>query len=80
MPCSLSCGAMGTPSISWEMQNVERYERAMVICLNDPGVDGLLVIFTSPVRRGPEELAAAVVKIAGPLRNHHHDLDGRKDR
>jgi acetyltransferase len=45
--------------------DVERYEKVMAVCLNDPGVDGLLVIFTPQYVVGPEELAAAVVKIAG---------------
>jgi acetyltransferase len=45
--------------------DLERYERVMNICLNDPDVDGLLVIFTPQYVVGPEELAAAVVRITG---------------
>jgi acetyltransferase len=44
--------------------DVERYERVVRICLADPGVDGVLVIFTVQDAAQPEELANAIVRLA----------------
>ncbi|HUJ88863.1 MAG TPA: bifunctional acetate--CoA ligase family protein/GNAT family N-acetyltransferase [Syntrophorhabdales bacterium] len=44
--------------------DVERYERILRICLADPGIDGILVIFTAQGAAEPDELARAVVRLA----------------
>ena len=43
--------------------NVERYVNAAGICLKDPGVDGMLVIYVPQAMIRPEELARAVVEV-----------------
>jgi acetyltransferase len=43
---------------------VERYVKAASTCLEDPGVDGLLVIHVPQAMIRPEELAQAVVEVA----------------
>ena len=42
----------------------ERYAKAIKICLDDPDVDGILVIFTPQDAARPDELASAVASIA----------------
>ncbi|HVN24701.1 MAG TPA: bifunctional acetate--CoA ligase family protein/GNAT family N-acetyltransferase [Syntrophorhabdales bacterium] len=44
--------------------DVERYENVIRICLEDPNVDGVLVIFTAQGSAEPGELAHAVVRLA----------------
>jgi len=44
--------------------DVERYERIVRICLEDSGVDGVLVIFTAQGVAEPGELAEAMVRLA----------------
>jgi len=44
--------------------DIERFVRSIEICLNDPAVDGLLIIFTPQNVATPDELAEAVVEIA----------------
>ncbi|MGD0232301.1 MAG: bifunctional acetate--CoA ligase family protein/GNAT family N-acetyltransferase [Syntrophorhabdales bacterium] len=44
--------------------DVERYERVMRICLEDEGVDGILVVFTPQGAAPPGELAQAVAGLA----------------
>ena len=43
--------------------NVDRFINTVTICLEDPGVDGILVIFTPQNVATPDELAGAVVEI-----------------
>ena len=42
----------------------ERYQQAVDICLEDPGVDGAIVILTPQAMTRPTEVAAAVIKSA----------------
>ncbi|MDH3275635.1 MAG: bifunctional acetate--CoA ligase family protein/GNAT family N-acetyltransferase [Gammaproteobacteria bacterium] len=42
----------------------ERYRQAVDICLEDPGVDGAIVILTPQAMTRPTEVAAAVIKSA----------------
>ena len=42
----------------------ERYLKAINICLNDPGVDGILIIYTPQGATKPHELAKTVVEIS----------------
>jgi len=58
---------------SWSKRNpidilgdadVERYVRVMSLLLNDPRVDGMLIIFTPQMVATPEDLAEAVAQIA----------------
>ena len=42
----------------------ERYEQALDICLEDPGVDGAIVILTPQAMTQPTEVAEAVIKSA----------------
>jgi len=58
---------------SWSKRNpidilgdadVERYVRVMSLLLNDPRVDGMLIIFTPQMVATPEDLAEAVSQIA----------------
>ncbi|MDH3435293.1 MAG: GNAT family N-acetyltransferase, partial [Gammaproteobacteria bacterium] len=42
----------------------ERYQRALDICLQDPGVDGAIVILTPQAMTRPTEVAEAVIKSA----------------
>jgi acetyltransferase len=44
--------------------DVGRYTRAAEICLKDPGIDGLLVIYTPQDAARSEEVAAALIKTA----------------
>jgi acetyltransferase len=44
--------------------DVDEYERAVRICLNDPGVDGVLVIFTAQGVGKPHEVAQAMGRLA----------------
>ena len=44
--------------------DVERYTKAIHICLNDSEVDGVLIIYTPQNVAGPSELAEAVMNIA----------------
>ena len=44
--------------------DVERFIAALKICLQDSGVDGLLIIYTPQGIAAPEELAAAVADLA----------------
>jgi len=44
--------------------DVERYVRIVKMCLADPGVDGILVIFTAQGAAKPDELAQAIVRVA----------------
>ena len=43
--------------------DVDRFVNTVTICLEDPGVDGILVIFTPQNVATPDELAGAVVEI-----------------
>ena len=43
---------------------LERYQRAMDICLEDPGVDGAVVILTPQAMTKPTQAAEAVIKSA----------------
>ncbi|MES9826958.1 MAG: bifunctional acetate--CoA ligase family protein/GNAT family N-acetyltransferase [Candidatus Thiodiazotropha sp.] len=42
----------------------ERYRSAVDICLNDPGVDGTIVILTPQAMTEPEEVARALIDLA----------------
>ncbi|MEW8646801.1 MAG: bifunctional acetate--CoA ligase family protein/GNAT family N-acetyltransferase [Candidatus Thiodiazotropha endolucinida] len=42
----------------------ERYRAAVDICLNDPGVDGTIVILTPQAMTEPEEVARALIDLA----------------
>jgi acetyltransferase len=42
----------------------ERYQKAIDICLDDPGVDGAIVILTPQAMTKPSEVAKAVIKSA----------------
>ncbi|MES9922585.1 MAG: bifunctional acetate--CoA ligase family protein/GNAT family N-acetyltransferase [Candidatus Thiodiazotropha endolucinida] len=42
----------------------ERYRAAVDICLNDPGVDGTIVILTPQAMTEPEEVAKALIDLA----------------
>ncbi|MES9812346.1 MAG: GNAT family N-acetyltransferase [Candidatus Thiodiazotropha sp.] len=42
----------------------ERYRAAVDICLNDPGVDGTIVILTPQAMTEPEEVAGALIDLA----------------
>ena len=44
--------------------DVERYVNTVILCLNDPQVDGVLIIFTPQYVAPPEQLAEAVVQMA----------------
>lgn len=44
--------------------DVDQYERVVRICLNDPGVDGVLVIFTAQGIGRPHEVAQAMGQLA----------------
>lgn len=44
--------------------DVERYVKAIEVCLDDPGVDGILVVFTPQDAAKPDALAHAVMKVA----------------
>ena len=44
--------------------DVERYVNTVNLCLNDPQVDGVLIIFTPQYVAAPEQLAEAVVQMA----------------
>jgi acetyltransferase len=46
--------------------DVDRYLHAMQIVLEDPGVDGLLVIYTLQEQPHPRDLAEAVTQVARP--------------
>jgi len=41
-----------------------RYVKAIKVCLNDPNVDGVLVIYTPQAISNPDQLAGSVVEIA----------------
>lgn len=43
--------------------DVERYIRAVKACLNDPNVDGIIVIYTPQGAAKPDELAEAIVDV-----------------
>lgn len=45
--------------------DVGRYMRTIDVCLADPGVDGILVIFAPRLTARPEELAEAIIEKAG---------------
>lgn len=45
--------------------DVERYDRAIRICMNDPGTDGILVIFTPQEGARSGDLARAILSAAG---------------
>lgn len=45
----------------------QRYRQAVEICLQDPGVDGVLVILTPQAMTHPEEVAASLVEIKLPV-------------
>jgi acetyltransferase len=45
----------------------ERYRAAVDICLNDPGVDGAIVILTPQAMTNPDEVAKALIDLA----DHH---------
>jgi acetyltransferase len=45
--------------------DVSRYEDVLSICLEDQDVDGILVIFTPQGEARPDDLARAVVRLAG---------------
>jgi acetyltransferase len=51
----------GNPIHLLRNADTERYAKAAEICLKDPGVDGLLVIYTPQDFAGAEELAAALI-------------------
>ena len=42
----------------------ERYQKALEICLNDPGIDGAIVILTPQAMTDPTAVAEAVIKAA----------------
>ncbi len=42
----------------------ERYQKSVEVCLKDPNVDGVLVIYTPQAGSSPDRLAAALVEIA----------------
>ena len=42
----------------------ERYRDAVTLCMEDPGVDGVLVILTPQAMTNPLEVAKAVIEIA----------------
>lgn len=44
--------------------DIERYVNTVNICLNDSGVDGVLIIYTLQDRAKPKELAKAITEIA----------------
>jgi len=44
--------------------DVERYVNTVTLCLNDPQVDGVLIIFTPQYVATPDQLAEAVVQMA----------------
>ena len=44
--------------------DVERYEQAVRMCLAEPEVDGVLVIFTAQGAAEPDELAQSIVRLA----------------
>jgi acetyltransferase len=44
--------------------DIERYVEALNVCLNDPGVDGMLVAYTPQGAANPEELARSIAEIA----------------
>jgi acetyltransferase len=44
--------------------DIERYVNTVTLCLNDPQVDGALIIFTPQYVAAPEQLAEAVVQMA----------------
>ena len=46
----------------------DRYVKAIKICLNDPNVDGVLVIYTPQAISQPDRLAASVVELAKEAR------------
>ncbi len=43
---------------------VERYEKVVRICLEDPNVDGILVMFTAQGASEPDEVAHAIARLA----------------
>lgn len=45
--------------------DVERYARAISVCLQDPNVDGVIIIHTPQGAAAPEELAERIVELAG---------------
>ena len=58
----------------WNRQNpiyllrdadVERFTRAIAVGLQDPGVDGILIIYTYQAAARSDELAEAVIRLAG---------------
>jgi acetyltransferase len=55
----------GTPLDLRRDADVSRYEDVLRICLEDQGVDGTLVIFTPQGAARPDDLARAVVRLAG---------------
>lgn len=44
--------------------NKERYEKAIAICMRDPGIDGILVIYVPSETAPPDEVAQAVIDSA----------------
>jgi acetyltransferase len=46
----------------------DRYVKAIKVCLNDPNVDGVLVIYTPQAISQPDRLAASVVELAKEAR------------
>ncbi len=54
----------GTPVDLRRDADVSRYEDVLGICLEDQGVDGIVVIFTPQGEARPDDLARAVVRVA----------------
>ena len=54
----------GNPVDVFRDADLARYEEVIKVSLNDPGVDGMLVIYTSQESPRPKELAKAVATIA----------------
>ncbi len=48
--------------------NIERYAKAIDVCLNDTGVDGVLVAYTPRAEVEPDRLAQAITEMAAKTR------------
>ncbi|MBI5193014.1 MAG: GNAT family N-acetyltransferase [Nitrospirae bacterium] len=44
--------------------DIDRYVKALTVCLNDPGVNGVMTIYTPQGKARPDELAKALAEIA----------------
>lgn len=53
-----------------EDADVDRYREAVAACMDDPGVDGLLVILTPQAMTRPEATADAVIRLAEASSRH----------